>query len=240
MGHKSAFYAYVFPLTFTFYIHLWLSSLEMVILAGVCSLRVHLCKSSFNFHFLHPLSKFYFHLFFQFGNGHSGTSLLSTLTSSPSSSSPSTTSPSPAQSIPLWESPMKGRNLDKHSKNSFVHFQYCMLQQNRIEKRIFWTTWQSRVHFASLLSLLAAKSLSRKWDKHPFWKRRGFSDFTSFDLKIFISICLHLCPKILLHLCKIESVSRIWLYLCKNVIILRKDTWYFCEQMPLHFGKEKS
>ena len=191
----------------------------MVILAGVCSLRVHLCKSSFNFHFLHPLSKFYFHLFFQFGNGHSGTSLLSTLTSSPSSSSPSTTSPSPAQSIPLWESPMKGRNLDKHSKNSFVHFQYCMLQQNRIEKRIFWTTWQSRVHFTSLLSLLAAKSLSRKWDKHPFWE--AFSDFTLFDLNMFIQILfafLSKNPVAPLQNC-VESVSRIWLYLCKNVLL---------------------
>ena len=217
MGHKSAFYAYVFPLTFTFYIHLWLSSLEMVILAGVCSLRVHLSKSSFNFHFLHPLSKFYFHLFFQFGNGHSGTSLLSTLTSSPSSSSPSTTSPSPAQSIPLWESPMKGRNLDKHSKNSFVHFQYCMLQQNRTEKRIFSTTWQSRVHFTSVLSLLAAKSLSRKWDKHPFWE--AFSDFTLFDLKMFIQILfafLSKNPVAPLQSC-VESMSQIWLDLCKNV-----------------------
>ena len=168
MGHKSAFYAYVFPLTFTFYIHLWLSSLEMVILAGVCSLRVHLCKSSFNFHFLHPLSKFYFHLFFQFGNGHSGTSLLSTLTSSPSSSSPSTTSPSPAPSIPLWESPMKGRNLDKHSKNSFVHFQYCMLQQNRIEKRIFSTTCSL---FQRLITL-GSQELIPKVGQTPFL--RGF------------------------------------------------------------------
>ena len=184
---------------------------------------------SCNFKFL---SSFIFIL--QFGSGPSTTRQLCMLTSSPrfmshlifisylispSSSSHWTTSPSPAPSIPLWESPMKGRNLDKHSKNSFVHFQYCMLQQNRTEKRIFSTTWQSRVHFTSVLSLLAAKSLSRKWDKHPFWE--AFSDFTLFDLKMFIQILfafLSKNPVAPLQNC-VESVSRIWLYLCKNVLL---------------------
>ena len=68
------------PLTFTF---TYFSSLAMAIHARVWSTHTR-SKSSFNFHCLHPPSKFYFHfhLFFQFGNGHCwGTSLLFTHTS---------------------------------------------------------------------------------------------------------------------------------------------------------------